>query len=177
MPLMPRAQWIRRKNCSGCKRENTLSGRRRSLIRHPLVDRGVYQLHIYLPRATTMEVGRLGTFRFPAGWYVYTGSAMNGLEARVQRHRRREKKLKWHVDHLLQHALVRSVVTVPTTERIECAWNERTLAQPGARVVAKRFGSSDCRCTSHLIYFGRRKPPVISAETHEELMQIPHSSP
>jgi Uri superfamily endonuclease len=132
---------------------------------------GIYQLHLRLPHATTIEVGRLGTFRFPAGWYVYTGSAMGGLEVRVRRHLRREKKLKWHVDYLLQHAPVRSVVIVPTTERLECAWNERTLAQPGARVMVERFGSSDCRCASHLIYFGRRKPPneILRFARHDTL--------
>ncbi len=158
-----------------------------SSIRPPFVDRGVYQLHIYLPRATTIEVGRWGTFRFPAGWYVYTGSAMGGLEARVRRHLRREKKLKWHVDYLLQHAEVHRVVTILVCSqarnavecrtnatslrcvahyepRLECAWNERTLTQPGAKVIVERFGSSDCRCASHLIYFGRRKPPFVAAE-------------
>ncbi len=150
---------------------------------------GIYQLHLRLPHATTIEVGRLGTFRFPAGWYVYTGSAMSGLEARVQRHARREKKLHWHIDYLLQHAVIRRVVTVPVRSqalhseecrdsatslrcvadyklRLECAWNERTLTQKGARVVVARFGSSDCCCASHLVYFGRRKP-VDTALQHE----------
>ncbi|HSF57479.1 MAG TPA: DUF123 domain-containing protein [Candidatus Binatia bacterium] len=46
-------------------------------------------------------MGKLGDAVFPAGTYVYTGSAMKGLAARVKRHCSRKKKIHWHIDYLL----------------------------------------------------------------------------
>ncbi|MEM0322310.1 MAG: GIY-YIG nuclease family protein, partial [Thermoprotei archaeon] len=69
-------------------------------------DSGVYQLVIRLDRECAITIGRLGRFVFPAGYYVYTGSAKKGLEARVSRHLREDKKLKWHIDYFLKHARV-----------------------------------------------------------------------
>lgn len=114
--------------------------------------KGVYQLHLQLNRPTRITVGRLGTFYFPAGRYIYTGSAQGGLEARLARHRRSEKVLHWHIDYFLQYADLVAVTVVVTSERLECALNAQTLQQPGARIIAPRFGSSDCRCPAHLIY-------------------------
>jgi hypothetical protein len=57
-----------------------------------------YQLWIALRRPLDIEVGRLGVCRFPAGVYVYTGSAKRNLEARIARHCRKDKTLRWHID-------------------------------------------------------------------------------
>lgn len=116
---------------------------------------GVYQLLLHLPRAAQLKVGRLGTFLFPAGLYIYTGSALNGVEARLARHRRRRKKLHWHIDYFLQHAGLRSVGVLRTSRKVECTLNREVLQQPGAQVIAKGFGSSDCRCPAHLVFLGR----------------------
>src|SRR5690349_8091196 len=67
-------------------------------------DPGVYQLYLDLANATVLEIGRLGRLAFPAGLYVYTGSALGGLRPRLARHLRREKRHHWHIDHLLDHA-------------------------------------------------------------------------
>ncbi|HUU55189.1 MAG TPA: GIY-YIG nuclease family protein [Armatimonadota bacterium] len=123
---------------------------------------GVYHLVLRLRRARTIEVGRLGRFEFGAGYYVYTGSAMGGLEARLARHRRQRKKLWWHIDYLLRQAELVDVVAVPTQRREECERNRWVLSLPGAGVVAPGFGASDCRCASHLAYFGGRRPELAS---------------
>src|SRR5438132_1599052 len=117
---------------------------------------GVYQLHLYLSKPARVKVGRLGVFLFPAGRYVYTGSALGGLAKRLARHQRREKALHWHIDYLLRHAAIERIETLPTTERLECTLNARSLEQPGAQVVVKGFGSSDCGCPAHLVYLGER---------------------
>lgn len=116
---------------------------------------GVYQLVLCLNSAIQLQVGKLGTFLFPAGQYVYTGSALNGVEQRLARHRQRHKRQHWHIDYLLQHASIRSVRIVRTRRKVECALNRRALKRPGAQVVARGFGSSDCRCPSHLVFLGR----------------------
>jgi Uri superfamily endonuclease len=117
---------------------------------------GVYQLHLYLAGATRVEVGKLGDFLFPAGRYVYTGSALSGLARRIGRHRRPCKRLHWHIDYLLCHARIEGVTVMPTRARLECVLNRTILERPGARVIAAGFGSSDCRCPAHLVYLGVR---------------------
>jgi Uri superfamily endonuclease len=68
--------------------------------------KGVYQLLIRLDTDETIPVGKLGTFAFPAGFYVYTGSAMGGLDARIARHLSRIKRFHWHIDYLLERTSV-----------------------------------------------------------------------
>jgi Uri superfamily endonuclease len=110
-----------------------------------------YQLQIELPQALRLAVGRLGTFDFPAGRYVYTGSARRGLEARIERHLRSDKALRWHIDHLLTAPGVRVAAVLRSTSG-ECRLNQGT---PG-RVLVPGFGASDCRlgCGAHLKYLG-----------------------
>ncbi len=122
--------------------------------------RGTYALVIYVPRAQPIQIGALGTFAFPRGWYLYIGSALNGLDARIARHRRREKKLHWHIDYLLQHARVVDVWIDAGGRRLECAWAQTALGLPKTKVVAPRFGSSDCHCAAHLVCFPTRPDRV-----------------
>ena len=116
---------------------------------------GSYVLIMRLPQRVALDVGRLGRIDFPAGWYVYAGSARGpgGLAARVGRHRRIPKTLHWHVDHLRARAELTGVWYTVGSRKRECGW-ARVLSQlPGARVVAPGFGASDCRCATHLLYF------------------------
>lgn len=107
-----------------------------------------------LERPTCLAIGRLGVFEFPAGRYVYTGSARRNLEARIARHRRTEKALRWHIDWLLAAPAAR-IVSVRRSHEPECALNRKA----GGRVLAAGFGASDCSagCDSHLRYLGRLK--------------------
>jgi Uri superfamily endonuclease len=116
--------------------------------------KGVYQLLINLESAERIQIGKLGTFLFPPGYYIYTGSAMSGMTGRVSRHLRSHKRLRWHVDYLLQRARVVGVHEIWSSERIECDLNSEVMRLHGAQVIAPGFGSSDCRCPSHLIYLG-----------------------
>jgi Uri superfamily endonuclease len=118
------------------------------------VRKGVYQLHLRLDKPKRIRVGKLGIFTFPAGRYIYTGSAMNGLIGRLRRHLKKRKKLHWHIDYLLRHAKIETIFVLETGERVECQLNSLTLSLPNAKVIVKGFGCSDCRCPSHLVYFG-----------------------
>lgn len=106
-----------------------------------------YQLVVGIERALRLTVGRLGVIDFPAGRYVYTGSARRALEARIARHLRREKVLRWHIDYLLTAPGVR-VLRVARSARPECALHRSTRGH----AFAPGFGASDCRagCGSHL---------------------------
>jgi len=104
-----------------------------------------------------VSIGRLGEFDFPAGDYVYTGSARRNLEARVARHLRREKRLRWHIDYLLAAPGV-TVSEVRRSDVAECALNQATVG----RAPVPGFGASDCRqgCGSHLKFVGQSFVPT-----------------
>jgi Uri superfamily endonuclease len=121
------------------------------------MQKGIYQLLIFLPESVYIQIGKRGRFRFPEGYYIYTGSAKNGLEARVKRHLRKEKKRFWHIDYLLDHASVKAVFALANERKDECSLSLDTLARPGAEVIVPKFGSSDCKCPSHLAFFRRLK--------------------
>jgi Uri superfamily endonuclease len=118
---------------------------------------GVYQLLVHLPEATCIQIGKKGRFRFPKGHYLYTGSAKNGLQGRVGRHLRKEKKRFWHIDYLLDRASVKGVFLFTDSKVDECSLSKSTLKRPGASVMVQGFGSSDCSCPAHLAFFGRFK--------------------
>jgi len=123
-------------------------------------DRGAYLLVIHLKADREITIGRLGRFAFRKGFYFYVGSAMRGLTARVARHVRRAKKLRWHIDYLLAlpAAQVLAAMPHPSARREECRLNRAVQRLPGATVPVPGFGSSDCKegCPAHLTYFGRR---------------------
>ncbi len=117
---------------------------------------GVYQLRIRLERAQVVTVGALGPCQFPAGWYVYTGSARSGLVQRIARHLRRKKRKHWHIDYLLAVADKVEAFVLPGIAVTEC---ELHAELAGGQVIVPGFGSSDCRCRSHLAWF-RRRPEI-----------------
>ena len=119
---------------------------------------GTYMLLMTLGEPVCLRVGNLGVFPFSAGWYAYVGSALGpgGLRARLSRHTRAEKKLRWHIDYLLGQARLREVWYVEGPERRECAWARLLEDLPGTEVPVPGFGASDCRCRSHLFVLTSR---------------------
>ncbi|MFQ5885830.1 MAG: DUF123 domain-containing protein [Anaerolineae bacterium] len=120
---------------------------------------GTYLLLLHLEEDREIEIGRLGSPFFPQGYYLYVGSARGpgGLRARLARHCRRVKHPRWHIDHLRGHASLVEIWAVESDERLECLWAQQLAQLSPARPIP-HFGSSDCRCPSHLFHF-REKPP------------------
>ncbi|HID24490.1 MAG TPA: DNA/RNA nuclease SfsA, partial [Planctomycetaceae bacterium] len=58
------------------------------LLKREAQDRGSYLLILRLDRDHPLAVGSLGHVLFPAGYYIYVGSAMHNLSARLARHLR-----------------------------------------------------------------------------------------
>jgi Uri superfamily endonuclease len=123
---------------------------------HPA--KGTYLLLAQLNREVEIRVGKLGTFRFAAGWYAYAGSALGpgGVQARLARHARADKRLHWHVDYLLQRAALEATWHVAHPQRLECAWARAAQALADAQTPVPGFGASDCRCASHLAFLPAR---------------------
>ena len=116
--------------------------------------KGVYTLIAALDASRTIAIGKRGRILFAAGYYAYVGSALNGLEARVARHLKEDKLFHWHIDYFLQKAQVEEVVWGITGKNEECAIAGHHLQ---TLLPVPRFGSSDCRCTSHLFFSSDKK--------------------
>jgi Uri superfamily endonuclease len=115
---------------------------------------GHYLLVLRLPAATTVRIGARPAVPFAAGWYVYAGSALGsgGLPARLGRHQRAEKRSHWHIDWLLVVADLAATWARPGATGRECGW-VAVLEGLGGRRQPVGFGSGDCRCRGHLVWF------------------------
>lgn len=120
-----------------------------TILQRECQDQGSYLLLFTLRQEISLRIGKNLSHTFPKGSYLYVGSAMKGLSQRVKRHLRKKKKPHWHIDYLLPHAEEVRPLLIRSSERLECslARELESLAKP-----IPRFGSSDCRCTSHLFY-------------------------
>lgn len=111
--------------------------------------KGSYLLLLELKENNMLSIGKHNKIMFNKGFYLYAGSALNGLEQRIQRHFRKQKKMHWHIDYLLQHAKIKSVFYKENNIREECniakELDKKLILVPG-------FGCSDCTCKSHLFY-------------------------
>ncbi|KAA0008505.1 MAG: GIY-YIG nuclease family protein [Thermoplasmata archaeon] len=111
--------------------------------------KGSYILIVKIPENKRIRIGKLGYIQFEKGFYIYVGSAMNGLEGRIRRHLSGNKKLHWHLDYLLGKGKVMEVYIKESNSREECEV-ARKLSEIFDSISG--FGSSDCRCRSHLFY-------------------------
>ncbi len=109
-------------------------------------------LLIGLDRDRDIEVGALPLRHFRKGYYCYVGSAKGpgGIEARIERHMRENKRIRWHIDYLLEYAKIEGAYFSAEMEEIDIArrFSERFRGVPG-------FGASDSPLDSHL-FFGEK---------------------
>ncbi|MBQ03874.1 endonuclease [Candidatus Bathyarchaeota archaeon] len=118
-----------------------------------MVVKGVYCLCIAVKEDLCLQIGVLGRIKFLEGSYIYVGSALNGLNARIIRHLNTSKgiykAIHWHIDYLLREKSVSvdAVYVRLSDQKIECGIAAKVS---GYGSSVKNFGSSDCRCQSHL---------------------------
>lgn len=119
-------------------------------LRGEIQDRGSYLLILRIDCNMALEIGQLGKLTFSKGYYLYVGSAMGNLSARIKRHLQRSKKLHWHIDYLT--ACTNEIIPLPirSSRRGECEIAEAlsSIMQMGP----SGFGSSDCPCQTHLFF-------------------------
>ncbi|MBI5814782.1 MAG: GIY-YIG nuclease family protein [Nitrospinae bacterium] len=139
-----------------------------------MTDSGLYAIVLNFERPVVVEIGKLGKVRFPAGSYVYVGSAKRGLSKRIARHSRKTKPLRWHIDYLRARAGFHGSSPFPGALG-ECRLAVAVREILEGRVFPAGFGSSDCRCGGHLIHTG--KPADKTLELVCALGKIPAGSP
>ena len=137
-------------------------------LQEEIGDRGSYLLILSIDNGMALEIGRLGRLSFRRGYYLYVGSAMKNLEARIRRHLRKTKKHHWHIDCLTAHAGTIIPLPVRSSQRDECeiAKALSSIMQPGP----PGFGSSDCQCQTHLFF--SETNPLHSKAFHEVLQSF-----
>jgi Uri superfamily endonuclease len=136
-------------------------------------ERGTYVLIVSLERDCQIIVGRLGPIKFRSGLYAYCGSAMAGYRSRVGRHFSHEKKLRWHIDYLLEEAEPVGAFLVQGSGGMECALGMMLSSLAGSEPVVG-FGSSDCSCRSHLYRIEESAIPSLTGEIKELTSRISH---
>ena len=110
-------------------------------------------LIIQVGKDVDVNVGALGMLTFKKGFYAYVGSAQANLERRIKRHLRKEKRLFWHIDYLLDSDAAKVVrVFRKEAKKAEECEVARRLSEKGELVDG--FGCSDCGCRSHLFRVG-----------------------
>lgn len=117
------------------------------LVERHAHDRGCYLVHLHLEEPTLVA----GRWDLPPAHYVYAGSARAGLAPRLARHRRGSARPHWHIDHLRRAARFVEALPIRSDLDLECEL-ARGLAGVASEAVPG-FGSSDCRCPSHLFRF------------------------
>jgi Uri superfamily endonuclease len=122
---------------------------------------GTYVLILLAAADQLIEIGKLGRFAVPPGFYVYAGSACGpgGLKARIAHHERISQRPHWHMDYLRPALHLKEVWYTYEAKRLEHQWADALGCLKGATKPIVGFGSSDCSCKSHLFSF-TAKPSV-----------------
>lgn len=121
-----------------------------------------------MKKSEKLDIGHLHNMhKYRKGYYVYIGSAMNSLVPRLNRHLSDEKKMHWHIDYLLKSpdCHIQDILFNISEERIECDLAE-SISKDGEEIPG--FGCSDCTCSSHLIYFKRKRDALASTRNAYE---------
>ena len=119
--------------------------------------KGTYTLLLACDTPFNVRIGAAGTARIELGHYLYTGSALGqgstALERRIKRHRDRMKPVKWHVDCLTvrREITIKAAICLESKNRMECSINRNIILTLDAEPVLPKAGSTDCKCSAHLL--------------------------
>ena len=136
-----------------------------SYIESEAKDVGSYILILELGEDRLIPIGTGEQRLFQKGFYLYVGSAMANLTARIHRHLRVRKRFHWHIDWLRASTTVRAALPIRGSDRLECAIGDGLSRLADWSIPG--FGCSDCSCFTHL--FGMGGDPLERAAFHRLL--------
>ena len=124
---------------------------------HP--ESGTYALILTTSIEKSIDIGKLGTLLVKPGYYAYVGSAFGpgGLKARINHHLNHSSRPHWHLDYLNSTLRLCEIWYTYDPVRREHQWAEVHAQTKGVLMPLPGFGSTDCRCRSHLFFY-RSKP-------------------
>jgi len=97
------------------------------------------------------------TERIVQGDCIYIGSAKGCLETRLKRDLRKEKRIFWHIDYLLENQKAKILQIWIIDKKMECQTTEVFYQDPTTEIIKKGFGSSECKCVTHLFYIKNKE--------------------
>ena len=102
---------------------------------------------LHLEHETTLQIGRLGSHQLEKSYYVYAERISQQLTGKARRR---------HIDYLRELAAVEGLWVRIGPPPQDCKVIAEVLRLPGDQPGPPGFGSSGCRCRTHLVYFGDR---------------------
>lgn len=122
---------------------------------------GTYALIFSAARNGQIAIGKIGTLQLKPGFYIYVGSAFGpgGLKARIRHHNRKTARPHWHIDYLASNLKLKEIWYTCDSVHREHQWATILSCTRGASMPLTGFGSSDCRCKSHL-FFRNARPSI-----------------
>ena len=120
---------------------------------------GTYALIFSASSKGKISIGKLGTLGLLPGFYIYVGSAFGpgGLKARISHHCSKAARPHWHIDYLASALALKEIWYTYDPVHREHQWATIISNTRGGSAPLAGFGSSDCRCNSHLFFF-KSKP-------------------
>ncbi len=116
---------------------------------------GTYCLVLHCLSSSSVTIGKLGMYQINPDYYCYIGSAFGrgGLHSRLNRHLQIDKSQHWHLDYLRPYLNPVKIYYSTNIIKQEHQWAELLLQHKKYSIPINKFGSSDCRCSSHLFYY------------------------
>ncbi len=127
-----------------------------------LAKHGTYALVMACASGQRIEVGKLGPLHLQSGFYVYVGSAFGpgGLKARIAHHAKISERPHWHIDYLRPALDLTEVWFTYDSRHREHQWAGVLANFRHTTAPISGFGTSDCRCNSHLFFFDSPPPGI-----------------
>jgi len=116
---------------------------------------GTYALILSSAVEKPINIGKLGILLVKPGFFVYVGSAFGpgGLKARIKHHLNHSSRPHWHLDYLCPALKLCEVWYTYDQTRREHQWATIHSQSKKGILPLPGFGSSDCRCRSHLFFY------------------------
>ncbi|MEM2304268.1 MAG: GIY-YIG nuclease family protein [Candidatus Methanomethylicia archaeon] len=135
---------------------------------------GTYILVMEVASDFNIKIGCLGKHELKEGIYMYVGSARGpgGLKARIYRHLRLNKRIRWHIDYLTVNPKVKikAVFYLKSKTLLETIVARRLLSSNFFEGVIKGFGCTDRKNSYTHLY--KLKNINSIEELMKELMRI-----
>jgi Uri superfamily endonuclease len=122
--------------------------------------KGTYTLVMACEEPFRVKIGKIGHAHIEKGFFLYTGSALGrggaSLERRIERHYRKGKQVRWHVDFLTvrPEISIKKTVCLKSLKRVECRINQLIISELRGKPVILHVGATDCKCDGHLLSVG-----------------------
>jgi Uri superfamily endonuclease len=134
---------------------------------------GIYILELFAKSEFSISAKKFIGNIFSKGYYYYIGSAQKNLQSRLNRHKKVEKKVHWHIDYLTTNPLVtfnNHFVLLNLNKNYESLIANNFESVFNCTIPALGFGNSDTNNTkSHLFY---RKTKINISEINKYISSL-----